>query len=330
MKRVGYLYDKVMNIENVLMAWDIFNSRRPVKLRREVDVKYAEKILNEMKTDFASVIGRPRIKYIFESGKRRRLQIPSFKSTIAQTALWNVCGDYIDKRIHDNSFSSRLGKGGHKAAHKVEKFVHTNGDGDAKYCLYFDVRKYYQHIDKRILMDRLATIFKDERILEMFRTVVYSADDGLPIGYPFSHALANLFLVPLYYDLRSIRGISRVYVYMDNWLVFSRSKKPLHRALVSAKHWLDGVGCEVKHDWQVFPTESRGVRVCGLVVTHGRTRLYDGIWHRIMRNFDRYRENPTERLYLSLMSRLGWLKAINFEYSPIFMINGRFLWQKKK
>jgi len=328
MKRVGYLYEKIMTLDNVVAAWELYNARRPPHLRKEIDMAVCQRILDGMKNDFKKVIGRPRIKYIRESGKIRRLQVPSFYSTIAQTAIWNVCGRYVERRIHAQSFSSRKGMGGHLAAHKCERFVHQHGNDDAKYCFYFDIKKYYQHIDKRLLMDRLSTVFKDKRVLDLFRVIVYSSDEGLPIGYPFSHALANLFLVPLYFLLKSVKFVSRIYVYMDNWSVFSRFKKPLRKAHDLAVRWLDGVGCSIKSDWQIFPTKCRGVKICGFVVTHGSTRLYKGIWRRLRHAFDRYQEKPNTRLYLSLMSRLGWLKAINRQYDPIFLTkHGGYLWR---
>lgn len=327
MKRIGYLYDKVMTYENVILAMEKYDENRPLFRRHGVDYRLAWDILGRMREDFAGIIGRPRIKFIYESGKQRRLQIPSYESCIAQIALWNVCGKYVERRIHAQSFSSRRGMGGHLAAKKCERFVHTNIDGKAKYHLYFDVRKFYQHIDKRIVMDRLATIFKDKKILEMFKAVVYSSDEGLPIGYPFSHALANFYLVPLYYLMRSIRNVSKIFVYMDNWTVFSRFKSPLKKAREAAKNWLAKVGCEMKHDWQIAPTAKRGVKICGFVIGKGKTRVYRKIWHRIMRNADEYSKRRTDKLYRSLMSRLGWVKAINVEFSPVFCTEKGYVWK---
>ena len=40
--------------------------------------------------------------------------------------------------------------------------------------------------------------------------------------------------------------------------------------------------------------------------------------------------HPTKRLYLSLMSRKGWLMAINKHFSPVFKLpNGGYLWQAR-
>lgn len=326
MKRIGYLYEKVVTFDNIVEAWDAYNLKRPKRRRVVFDEKRAKAILELIKTDYAAAIGKPRIKTIREGGKLRRLQIPSFTSSIAQLSLWNVCGKYVERRIHPYSFSSRRGMGGHKAAGKVARFVRTCKK-DSKYCLYFDIRKYYQHIDRRILMDRLEHIFKDKKILEMFRIVLDSADEGLPIGYPFSHGLANLFLVPLHKLIMSFKGVTKAFVYMDNWTIFAKTKAALHRARKSAMSWLRGVGCEMKHDWQLFPVDKRPVKICGFEISRSGMRLYKGIWHRTQHAIDMYRAKPTIERFRSLMSRLGWLRAINYEYHPSFKINGGYLWR---
>lgn len=329
MKRKGYLYDAVMTGENVHMAYDLYNANRPTWLRHPYDRLEADTILMMMKADFGAVVGKPRKKRFCDKGKWRELEIPgTFASSIAQLALWNVCGRYVERRIHDCSFSSRKGMGGHILAKKVARLVRTHGDKEAKYCFYFDIRKYYAHIDKRIVMDRLATIFKDKKVLDMFRAVVYSTPKGLPIGYPFSHALANLYISPLYCLAHSIKGISTMYVYMDNHLVFSAHKAPLKRFHKLAKQWLAGVGCEIKDDWQIFPTAVRPVRVCGLTVkADGTRRLYRKLWHRTMRNFDRLRRFYKRSDYLGMQSRLGWLDLCNRRYCEAFKHEGGYLWR---
>lgn len=325
----GDHFDRIMTYTNVTTAWALYNAQRPMALRREFDEKKAREIHEKMKTDFKEVIGSPRRKTIHEAGKQRELEIPPFEAIIAMLAMWNVCGEAIDRRVHPQSFSSRKGMGGHLAERKAEKFVHINKDGDAKYCWYFDIRQFYKHINKRIMVSRIEAIFKDKRIVELFKVVIDSTPVGLPIGYPFSHALANLYLVPLYYLIMSVKGVSKTFVYMDNWNVFSQFKKPLHKALVLAKNWLAGMGCSIKPDWQIYPTVTRGVKICGFVIyAEHSTRLYRRIWHRIMHNVDRYKVDPTEELYLSLMSRLGWLKAINKHTNVMFKINkGDYLWK---
>lgn len=328
MKRTGHLWEKVATLDNVLGAMVDYNARRRAGRRRDVDLDLAQEIVSRMETDFRGLVGTPRRETIPECGKMRDLQVPSYVSCVAQIALWRVCGPYVERRIHTQSFSSRKGMGGHLMAKKCERFVHLNIKKDAKYHLYFDIRKFYQHIDHGVAMSRLERIFKDKKVLSAFRAVIDSSDEGLPIGYPFSHAIANLYLVPLYERLVQIKGVSKMYVYMDNCTIFSRYKKPLHKARALAQEWLKSVGCEMKGDWQVAPTASRPVKVCGFRIGAGQTLLYRGNWHRTMRDFAAACRGVSEKM-LSMASRRGWLRFINREFSEVFRTeDGTFMWHR--
>ena len=44
-------------------------------------------------------------------------------------------------------------------------------------------------------------------------------------------------------------------------------------------------------------------------------------------NRPKWRRCPTQRLYRSLMSRLGWLKAIHMEHNAVFAAERKALWR---
>lgn len=116
------------------------------------------------------------------------------------------------------------------------------------------------------------------------------------------------------------------------WDAYNKNRPvKLRKARIAAKAWLAGMGCEIKDDWQVFPTASRRVKICGFALHAARPpRLYRRIWRRTRRAFCVFAAHPTKRLYLSLMSRKGWLMAINKHFSPAFKLpNGGYLWQAK-
>ena len=51
---------------------------------------------------------------------------------------------------------------------------------------------------------------------------------------------------------------------------------------------------------------------------------------RTRRSFCVFSAHPTKRLYLSLMSRKGWLMSINKHFSTVFKLpNGGYLWQAR-
>lgn len=237
----------------------------------------------------------------------------------AQTAVFRVLAPIIDKRLPELSYSSRKGYGGHRLAKKVSRFVRTKKDGAAKYALYFDLKKYYDHLAVDTIVAALGRIVKDGWVLATVRAMFENAGDGLPIGYVGAHHLANLVAGRLFRAIRAVKGVAYGSVYMDNFHLFSRYKAPLKRAFRTAKERGAESGLEIKGDWQIFPLASRGAHIAGLIVTPRRLpRLYHRTMHRLRRNMDRFfaaeSEQATNRLAASLCSRYGWLKAVRKEH----------------
>lgn len=328
MKRHGFIFERIMTRENIYSAILKFNSAREPDARVEPSWGYADFLLRWMQNDFRGLIGRPAKYTIIESGKPRQLQVPNVNACIAMIAMWLVCGPFIEGRIHNHSYSSRVGYGGHRAMREVSRFVRENEGGEADWCYFFDISKCYQHIMPPVVMSRLLNIFKDRRALGMFEIVLESAWEGLPIGYPFSHALANLVLSPLHAMMQSHKNVSAGFVYMDNHDFFSRYKNTLRNARPQVDRWLESIGCHAKHDWQIFRPADRGVNICGFTVYPDHVELYRRIWHRIMRNIDAIKTAWQLKDYLSLMSRKGWLMAANKLYTPSLQIEqGEYLWK---
>lgn len=307
--RIGFLKDKICTPANVRRAWETYNRNRPPKLRRKFDAKIADEILAAMRAGRFD-LGPLRRKVIHEGQKPRRLRIPSFYSTIAQTALFNVVGPILDKRIHSQSFSSRKGYGMHRCAMKQNRFIQTH-HRESRYCLYFDIRKCYDHIRHEDVLETVDRVIKDPFVLRAIENILNYGGAGLPIGFPASHTFANLLLTPLYHLLIAMRGITKVFVYMDNFIVYAAAKAPLRRAFKAARRWLAVRGMAIKDDWQIFPVDARPIHTCGFLLQRGRRpKIYRHIFTRICRNIRDFTRFPTVALARSLASRLGWLSAI--------------------
>lgn len=308
--RVGGLFKQIITRENIVGAWEDYNRNRPVYRRREIDEPEVDSILAELETWHFN-FGKPREKDIWEGGKIRHLKIPSFRSTIAQTAIFRVLNPEIDKRLPEMSMSSRKGKGGHLLAKKVKRFVRTHKK-DAKFVLYFDIKKFYDHINLDDALAALERVFKEPVILSLVREIFEPCGKGLPIGYIGAHQIANLIGARIFRRLRSMKGITYGCVYMDNFHFFARSRAPLHRLRKEAVKVLAEFGMTMKKDWQIYPTAKRGVRIAGQSIkASGMTQLYPRINRNMHRAFKRAFNNPTEHNLASAMSYVGWLKSVN-------------------
>lgn len=311
--RIGYLKERIVSLENVCLAADEYNKARPRCRRRNFTIEW----LNEIATDLANdrfVWDPPREKTIWEP-KERHLRVPSVRSCIAQIAIFRVLTPIIDARLPEMSYSSRKGKGGHALAEKTKRFIRTKGR-KARYCLYFDWRKYYDHIDIDGVVQVLGRIVKDDWVLREVRAMFEGIGPGLPIGYVGAHQIANLYAAGIFRKLCAVKGVTGASIYMDNHCVFSAHKAPLKRALALALVEGAKAGLEIKPDWQIFPTATRGVRIAGQIIfPQGAPRLYRRIDHKLKRNLDKLLSGRCDEwLAQSLASRFGWLKATGKEH----------------
>lgn len=317
--RVGFRKERICTLENVKAAWRKYNRNRPVAYRKEYDESTARRILRKLERAAegdASVFGVPRVKYYAEpGGKVRKLEIPPFQSRILQLAILNVVTPDIDSRLHGRTFSSRENYGGHKCIAKQMRFVRTRPK-ESKYFLYFDIRKFYEHIRHGDAIGALERVFKDRKLMTMLRGLVCNDIlKGLPIGYAGSHIFANLVLCPLYHLLRPMRGVHGMFVYMDNVIVYGTTKKWLHREVrPAAVSWLAERGMSMKPDWQVAPLTGRFVHSCGARFMRGRApRLYHGLNHRSRKNIDRANRWLRPHDCAGVLSRKGWYQIIGAE-----------------
>lgn len=306
--RVGHLFERIATRENVVAAWEDYNRNRPVCRRREIDDAEVNSILAEL-SSWTFDFGKPREKDIWECGKIRHLKIPSFRSTIAQYAIFRVINPILDARLPEMSMSSRKGRGGHLLAKKVNRKIRTDR-GDTAFALYFDIRKFYDHIRLDDAIRALSRVVKDQKVVSLVMQMFSPCGNGLPIGYVGAHMLANLVGAEIFRRLRQFKGVTYGCVYMDNFHFFARSRAPLHRLQKCAAKVLAEYGMTMKPDWQVFSVADRGVRIAGIVVKpRGTNALYRRTFRRMMAAMNRAFERPNERNLNSVMSYLGWLMA---------------------
>ena len=121
---------------------------------------------------------------------------------------------YIDRIVHrwivDNflepafvpqfiatSYACLKGKGMHKATIYVKNTMkHCKIIWDEYYILKMDISKYFDNIDKKILLEIIKRKIKDENLLWLIEQILYAQkrENGLEIGNYTSQMFANIYL----------------------------------------------------------------------------------------------------------------------------------------
>lgn len=158
----------------------------------------------------------------------------------------------LEKRLYAYSCSCVKGRGTHYAKNALNRQLKDKRN--SKYCLQIDVRKFYESINKDILVGILARTIKDKRVVAICRKIITSYPKcGLPLGYYSSAPFANLYLAETDDFVKCRSGVKHMVRYMDDIVMLGGNKRALHRARGQIEAFLEETrAVTLKHNWQVY------------------------------------------------------------------------------
>lgn len=317
MKRQGYIYNNICDIENIKSA--IMNSslgkrdqNRVSKTIKNIDY-YAKKI-QEILTDKKYKPSPYAIKIIQDnsSGKIRTIHKPKyFPDQIIHWALILQIQPLIMRGMYAYSCGSVPGRGTSYGQKTLRKWLDTDFKG-TKYCLKMDISKFYPSVDHEILKSMFKRIIKDQDCLWLIDTIIDSCE-GLPIGNYTSQWFSNFFLQTLDHFIKENLGVKYYVRYVDDLVMLGPNKKKLHKARVSIEEYLKSVNLTLKGDWQVFKINSRAIDFLGFRFFRDKTILRKRNALRIKRRIIKIAKKGTLNYKdaCAVVSYWGWMKRSN-------------------
>ncbi|QGA80034.1 reverse transcriptase/maturase family protein [Candidatus Nanohalobium constans] len=168
--------------------------------------------------------------------KEREIKAPYFRDRIVHRSLHISLEPFFDKRFIEHSYACRKGKGTHAGVDKAQEFMNKS---DAEYFLKCDVEDYFGSVDHKILTDMLDRKIRDDRIVDLVRTILAdSGDKGMPIGTLYSQLFANIYLNKFDHFVKQSLQADYYVRYMDDFVFFSDSKQRLHQLREASKGFL--------------------------------------------------------------------------------------------
>lgn len=301
MIRKGNLFNTVCSPDNVRAAIQAamkgkghYGEVRKIKKDIEKYVAELSEILR--KKEFKNA------KYkVFEkqSGNKLRViyKLPFYPDRVVHHCIVQVLLPIWVKLLIRDTYSTIPGRGIHDGVRRMKATLKdTEG---TKYCLKFDIKKYYQSVDHGILKAILRRKIKDNDLLELLDTIIDSAD-GIPIGNYVSQWMGNVYLAYFDHFCKEQIGCKYYFRYCDDVVILSSNKQQLHGILVAINHYLmDELNLELKQNYQVFPTNVRGIDFLGYRFFHTHTLVRKRIVKQMKRRLKHTK---------SMASYWGWLK----------------------
>jgi retron-type reverse transcriptase len=301
MKRIGNIYSKIYDMENLLLADSI---ARKGKLKQpgviEHDKNRDSNLLNlhcSLK-DKTYKTSNYTTFTIFEPKERIIFRLPYYPDRIVHHAVMNILEPVFVSTFTTDTYSCIKTKGIHAAANALKLALKDNEA--TQYCLKLDIKKFYPNVNHEILKNLLRKKIKDNDLLWLLDGIIDSAD-GLPIGNYLSQYFANFYLTYFDHWIKEQRKVKYYFRYADDIVILSDNKPWLHELLFDIKNYLSSnLKLDVKHNYQVFPVDDRGIDFVGYVFRHTHTLLRKTIKKNFAATIKR-NNNPQ-----SIASYKGW------------------------
>lgn len=270
MKRISGIKDKIVEFGNIYTAYK--KAAKNKRNRKEVK-KYTRELeenLIQLQKDIIEdtyVQGVHREFKVYDP-KVRLIKALPFNDRVLQHAINNIIEPIFDKTFYYYSYACRKGKGSHAASNVLKSWLFTaNKYGIKLYCLKCDVRKYFDSIDRDILLHLLFRKLKCEDMIIIFKEIIQvdSGKKGIPIGNLLSQLFANIYLNELDTFIKQKLGIKYYIRYMDDFVILSTNKHMLKEYLDLIIEFLDtNLKLSLNNKTRIFPVSS-GVEFVGYV-----------------------------------------------------------------
>jgi len=322
MKRYGNLYEKIYDIDNLRLAHA--NARKDKTFYKEVkkvdsDVDFYLLQIQEMLINKTYEVGEYKISTINDKGKERELyKLPYFPDRIIQWAILLQTEPIFLKVLMPFTCASLKKRGIHKASKMLDEYLKDRKG--TEFCLKIDIKKFYQNIDHDILKRLLMKKFKDKDLLWIMFLVVdsFPCDKGIPIGSYLSQYFANFYLAYFDHWIKEEMKVKYVIRYMDDVVFLHSSKEFLHELKISIEKYLDSeLNLQLKSNWQVFPTDIRGIDFVGYrhfydykLLRKSTCKNFKQKMLRILKKCEN-QESLSYRDWCCVNSYRGWIKWCN-------------------
>ena len=202
---------------------------------------------------------------------------------------------YIDRIVHrwvvDNflepafvpqfvssSYACLKNKGMHRAALYVQnKMKHCKIIWKEYYILKMDVAKYFDNINKNILLNILKRKIKDKDLLWLINEILFAQkrEKGLEIGNYTSQMYANIYLNEVDQYIKHKLKVKYYCRYLDDSVLMVKTKKEAKEILEKIRKFLkENLELELNKKTQMFKSK-QGVNFCGYKINEYRMKIRD-------------------------------------------------------
>lgn len=326
------LFDKIISLPNLFSAWGEFKRG---KLKKQDVASFSidvEEYVFGLHRDLihSEYNHHPYSSFFVCDPKRRKIHKAKVRDRLFHHAIFRVLEHLFDRSFIFDSYSSRTGKGIHKAHERFKKFAWRLSRNNTKtvWVLKCDIRKFFDSVDQKILLTFLAKEIKG-RSLDLLRDIISSFETepgkGIPIGNLTSQLFSNFYLNAFDQFVKRELGVKDYIRYADDFVILSRNKDYLDKILpVISKFLKEDLALELHPNKIIIRKWSQGIDFLGYVIFPYHQILRTKTKNRILRKL----ENRRQEFDRELISEYSFRQSTNSYLGMLEHCRGRVIKNK--
>ncbi len=266
----------------------------------------------------------PYVAFYVRDPKLRHIHKTSVRDRLFHHAVFRILCPIFDKVFIYDSYSCRLGGGTHFAVNRLEKFIAKLSGNNRRtiYALKCDIRKFFDSVDKEILLGVIKRKIKDNNSVRLISIILNSfskeTGKGLPLGNVTSQLFANIYLNELDQYVKHQLKVKYYLRYCDDFVVLSEEPYGLMELAFKVGEFLEEhLALSLHPNKVILRKYKQGIDFLGYVVLPHhrvlRTKTKKRVVNKIISRREEYDSDliSQELFRQSLNSYLGMLGHCN-------------------
>ncbi len=314
-KRYNNLFEKIVDIENLRLAHQ--NARKGKTYYSHVQLvdnnqEYYLHELRESLINHTFTTSKYTTKEIYEPKQRTIFKLPYYPDRIIHHAIMNILQPIWNKTFIYDLYSAIPGKGLHAGSYRLRKFLRNSQD--TKYCLKFDISKFYPSIDQSILLTQIKRKIKCKNTLWLLENIIRSPDGNknVPIGNYLSQYFSNIYLNDFDHWLKEEKNIKYYIRYCDDGVILHQDKKFLKALKLEIDNYFTSkLKLSLNPKTQIIDVDKSGIDFLGYRHFRKYTLLRKSSARKYknrIKDIENDKTKDPQKIVSSIMSSYGWLK----------------------
>jgi RNA-directed DNA polymerase len=324
MKIFHNFYNELIEIENIFSAWKAFKSG---KSGRKEMLEFGHNLENNL-FDLQAELKNFKYrhgeyeKFIVHDPKERCIHKAKVKDRVVHTLVAKKLEEIYQPVFIAQSYACQKDKGIYCALSDLKCFARKLSLNHCRNFWYLkcDVKKFFDNIDQRILIEIIGRKIKDADFLILLDEIIGSfyketQGKGLPLGNFTSQWLANVYLNELDCFIKRDLRVKFYLRYADDILILDEDKARLEVYLKEIERFVnEKLALKLHENKTIFGKFSQGIEFVGYKVLPHYNTVKRGLKNRMLEKMAERKSLLANqkigiwKYYETLNSYLGWLK----------------------